>query len=266
MNKKSFFKVSILMTFFNEEKFIQRSLKSLINQSFRNWEAIVIDDCSTDNSADIIKKFKDQRIKYFKLQQHKGRTSALNFGLQKCKGRFISILDADDFYFKNKLKKQIKLLKKDKEIKFLASWGKLIDSEGKKITIFKTPKNIEKIKKKLFTTNIIGHSSVIYDKNFAEKNNLIPYKYDYAVDYELTLKFLKITKVHVIPESLVAFTFRGDSVSYLNKNKIKVIKDDLKSLNYVKKNFTFDLNDKINIEFKNLKLIFKLILTKIGIV
>lgn len=266
MNKKSFFKVSILMTFFNEEKFIKRSLKSLINQSFKNWEAVIIDDCSTDNSADIIKKFKDQRIKYFKLKKHKGRTSALNFGLQKCKGRFISILDADDFYFKNKLKKQINLLKKNKEIKFLASWGKFIDSKGKKITIFKTPKTIKKIKKKLFTTNIIGHSSVIYDKNFAKKNNLIPYKYDYAVDYELTLKFLKITKVHVIPEILVAFTMRGDSVTYLNKNKITVIKDDFKSLNYVKKNFTCDLNDQINIELKKVKLILKLILTKMGII
>ena len=78
MNKKGFFKVSILMTFFNEEKFIQRSLKSLINQSFKNWEAVIIDDCSSDNSADIVKKFKDQRIKYFKLQKHRGRTKALN--------------------------------------------------------------------------------------------------------------------------------------------------------------------------------------------
>ena len=112
--------------------------------------------------------------------------------------------------------------------------------------------------KKLFTTNIIGHSSVIYDKNFAKKNNLIPYKYDYAVDYELTLKFLKITKVHIIPETLVAFTMRGDSVTYLNKNKVTVIKDDLKSLNYVKKNFTCDLNDQMNIEFKRVKLIFKI--------
>ena len=109
------------------------------------------------------------RIKYFKLQQHKGRTSALNFGLQKCKGRFISILDADDFYFKNKLKKQIKLLKKDKKIKFLASWGKLIDSEGKKISTFKAPKSIEKIKKKLFKTNIIGHSLLFTIKILLKK-------------------------------------------------------------------------------------------------
>ena len=65
MNKKSFFKVSILMTFFNEEKFIQRSLKSLINQSFKNWEAVIVDDCSTDNSADIIKIFNSLILKFF---------------------------------------------------------------------------------------------------------------------------------------------------------------------------------------------------------
>ena len=254
------------MTIFNEEKFIKRSLISLINQSFKNWEAIIIDDCSTDNSSEVIKKFKDKRIKYTRLKRHKGRTQAINHGLQKCKGRFISILDADDFYFKDKLKKQIKLLKKNKDIKFLASWSKIINPKGKKITTYKTPKTIEKIKKELFNTHIIGHYSIIYNKNFAKKNNLIPYKFDYAVDYELTLKFLKITKIHVIPESLVAITWRSDSVSNLNKNKIIVIKDDLKALNYVKKNFTLDLNDKMNIEVKKLKLILKLILVKVGII
>lgn len=260
------FKVSILMTIFNEEKYIQRSLNSVINQSFKNWEAVIIDDCSTDNSARKIKRFKDQRIKYIKLKQHRGRTKALNFGLQKCKGKYISILDADDFYFKNKLKKQIEFLKGNKEIKFLASWSKIVNSQGKKITIYKTPETSEKIKKQLFTTNNIGHSSIIYDKDFAKKNNLLPYEYDYAVDYELTLKFLKITKVHVITEPLVAITRRDSSVTHLNKNKIIVIKDNLKLLNYVKKNFTHDFNDKINIELKKLKLILKCILTKIGII
>ncbi len=61
------FKVSILMTIFNEEKYIQRSLNSVIDQSFKNWEAVIIDDCSTDNSARKIKRFKDQRIKYIKF-------------------------------------------------------------------------------------------------------------------------------------------------------------------------------------------------------
>ena len=256
MNKKSFFKVSILMTFFNEEKFIQRSLKSLINQSFKNWEAVIVDDCSTDNSADIIKKFKDQRIKYFKLQQHKGRTSALNFGLQKCKGRFISILDADDFYFKNKLKKQIKLLKKDKEIKFLASWANVIDGEGKRILTYKTPLTYKKIKKKLLFSNIIGHSSIIYEKNFAKRKKLIPYKFKYAVDYELTLKFLKITRIHVILKPLVTCTWRDDSVTNLRKNRFIVIKDDLRCLNYVKKNFKLNINDKVIFYLKKIKLIF----------
>ena len=252
-------KVSILMTVFDEEKYILRSLNSLINQSYKKWEAIIVDDFSTDNTAKIIKKLNDKRIKYTKLQKHMGRNFAINYGLKRCSGKYISILDADDIYLKNKLEKQIDFLENNKEIKFLASWANVIDGEGKRILTYKTPLTYKKIKKKLLFSNIIGHSSIIYEKNFAKRKKLIPYKFKYAVDYELTLKFLKISKIHVILKPLVTCTWRDDSVSNLKKNRIIVIKDDLRCLNYVKKNFKLNFNDKVTFYLKKFKLIVKLI-------
>ena len=103
------------MTVFDEEKYIFRSLNSLINQSYKKWEAIIVDDFSTDDTAKIIKQLNDKRIKYTKLQKHMGRKFAINHGLKRCSGKYISILDADDIYLKNKLKKQIDFLENNKE-------------------------------------------------------------------------------------------------------------------------------------------------------
>ncbi len=248
------------MTVFNDEKFVMRSLKSLINQSFKKWEAIIIDDYSTDNTANLIKKFKDKRIKYFKPKKHLGRTPALNVGLKYCNGKYISILDADDFYYKDKLKKQVRLLEDNKSIKFLASWANIIDSRGNKISILKTPVSNDRIKKELYTTNIISHSSVIYDRDFAKKNKLIPYKLKYAQDYLTTLKFLKITDIYVIPKPLVAITWRNNSMTTSKQYRITVVKDELKALAYVKKNFTLDFKEKVEFTLRKLKLFFKLTL------
>jgi len=78
-------KISVLMTVFNAENFLKSSIRSIIRQSFLQWELIIIDDCSKDNSLNIIKSFKNKKIKVYKLKRHLGRTKALNYGIKKCK-------------------------------------------------------------------------------------------------------------------------------------------------------------------------------------
>ena len=76
-------KISVLMTVYNAEKFIKESVQSILSQSYKNLELLIIDDCSTDKSLQLIKKFKDKRIRLFALKQHIGRTKSLNYGLKK---------------------------------------------------------------------------------------------------------------------------------------------------------------------------------------
>ena len=90
------FKVSILMTVYNHQRYVYKSIKSILNQSYNNFEFIIINNGSSDSSWDIIKKFKDKRIKIYNLKKNIGRTECLNFGLKKCKGKFIAIQDSDD--------------------------------------------------------------------------------------------------------------------------------------------------------------------------
>ena len=119
------------MTVFNAEKYLKKSIGSIENQTYKNWELIIIDDKSSDQSTSIIKSFKNKKIKYFFLKKKLGRTKALNFGLKKCKGKYIAILDADDVAYSTRLKDQIIYLKKNEEISLLGSWGLKIDQKDK---------------------------------------------------------------------------------------------------------------------------------------
>lgn len=96
-------KFSIIMPTYNREKTIGRAIKSVLNQSYKNWELIVVDDGSTDNTNDEINKIKDSRLKYF-FQENKGRSSARNSGISLSSGDFICFLDSDDKYYPHHLK------------------------------------------------------------------------------------------------------------------------------------------------------------------
>ena len=100
--------VSIIMPSYNTAKYIGESIRSVQNQTYENWELIIIDDCSTDNSEEILKKYslEDNRICYLKNEKNSGAAVSRNRGLRKAKGKWIAFLDSDDLWDKEKLEKQ----------------------------------------------------------------------------------------------------------------------------------------------------------------
>ena len=260
-------KISVLITVFNGEDYIKKCLVSLKNQTYKNWEAIIIDDKSTDNTLKIIKKcFTDKRFKLIALKKNIGRIRAVNYGLTKCSGDYIAILDSDDIANKNRLKKQIEFFKKNKQAKIVASFAHKIDKKGKIIGKFIGPTNIQEIKNTLMTFNFIPHSTIMYCQKYARKIKAIPYKFKYAIDYELYIKFLRYTDVYVIPEILGSIRFLENSITNLRKNKLMVIRDDLICLKYTKKYFKFDFRNKINFLLRKNKLNIKLIFCRLKII
>lgn len=105
-------KVSIITPVYNSDVFLKDTIESVINQTYQSWEWIIVDDCSTDNSNQIIEKYllTDKRIKYYQLEQNSGAAVARNYALEKAKGRFIAYLDADDIWNENKLQKQLEFM------------------------------------------------------------------------------------------------------------------------------------------------------------
>ena len=110
--KKKIPLVSIVVNCFNGEKFLKKSINSIINQTYKNWEIIFWDNNSTDNSSVEIKSFKDKRIKYFKSSKFNTLYKSRNLAIKRTKGDLICFLDTDDLWKKNKLKDQVHIMKK----------------------------------------------------------------------------------------------------------------------------------------------------------
>lgn len=105
--------VSIIMPSYNTDKFIAASIKSILAQTYKNWELIIVDDCSTDNTDTVVTSFNDDRIKYFKNKKNSGAAISRNRALRKATGRWIAFLDSDDIWHPKKLEKQIAFMKKN---------------------------------------------------------------------------------------------------------------------------------------------------------
>ena len=176
--------VSIILNCFNGEKFLKKTLDSIKLQSYKNWELIFIDNHSTDNSKLIFKSYKDKRFKYFKTKKHLSLYSARNFGVNKSKGDFISFIDADDWWIKNKIEKQITLFFKNHNLDIVFSNVFIYEEKNKKkklfikkkikfinsqslINKFEMPILTTMIKKKIFKSNKFNNQyTIIGDFDF----------------------------------------------------------------------------------------------------
>ena len=114
--------VSIIMPSYNTGKFIKETINSVLNQTYNNWELIIVDDCSTDDTEEIVNAIKDNRIKFLKNSTNSGAAISRNKAIKEAKGKWIAFLDSDDLWKKEKIEKQIKFMKKNNDY---AMWLKI---------------------------------------------------------------------------------------------------------------------------------------------
>ena len=105
--------VSIIMPSYNTSQYIAETIQSVIDQSYQNWELIIVDDCSTDNTDYVVSKINDQRIIFLKNKKNSGAAVSRNRALREAKGKWIAFLDSDDLWKSDKLEKQIQFMKKN---------------------------------------------------------------------------------------------------------------------------------------------------------
>ena len=159
--------VSILINCYNSANYISRAINSVINQTYNNWELIIWDDGSTDNTVNIIKNFKDDRIRLFLQEKNLGLCKSRLNVIEKINGSLVSILDADDYFESEKISKQINVFKNKKDVALCTTWTKFYDENLSIKKIFKSDLNNNDLKKKLLFHNIIPHSSIMYKKEAA---------------------------------------------------------------------------------------------------
>lgn len=202
--------VSIVMPSYNCARFIAESVESVINQTYSNWELIIIDDHSSDNTKEIIESFHDDRIQYYLNEQNRGAAFSRNLALKKAKGEWIAFLDSDDIWLADKLEKQLKFMI-EHGYKFTCSYCCYIDEDSKSLGIIDTcPKHITKIMNYLY--NWIGSLTVMYHvpeigvvqiKDLKKRN-----------DYALWLKVFKKADCYSVPEVLAKYRVRKQSISH----------------------------------------------------
>ena len=157
--------VSIITPVYNSERFVEATIKSVQSQTYTNWEMILVDDLSTDNSESVIKKLQesDSRIKYIRLKENSGAAVARNTAIENARGRYIAFLDSDDLWKINKLEKQINFMKEHK-YGFTFTSYELMSEDGKNLNkIVQVPQKINY--DGLLKNTIIGCLTVVVDRN-----------------------------------------------------------------------------------------------------
>lgn len=211
--------VSIIMPSYNTANYISESINSVINQSYKNWELIVVDDCSTDNTDEVIKDFlKDSRIKYLKNKENSGAAISRNKALRIAKGEWIAFLDSDDLWSHKKLEKQIKFMEQNNYNFSYTKYGE-IDEQGNNLNIeISGPKKITKFG--MYNYCWLGCLTVMYNR---EKIGLIQIKdIKKNNDYAMWLKICKKENCYLYPYSLALYRKRNGSIS--RQSYLKLIK------------------------------------------
>lgn len=202
--------VSIIMPSYNTASFILETIQSILNQTYSNWELIIVDDCSTDNTDDIVATFNDPRIHYLKNEKNRGAAISRNYALREAKGKWIAFLDSDDLWTEDKLEKQICFMEENNYLFSYTNYEK-IDEKGQSLSILVTgPKVINK--HKMYRYCYPGCLTVMFNRlelgelqiEDIKKNN----------DYAMWLVLCKKAKCYLLDLKLAKYRIRKNSISH----------------------------------------------------
>lgn len=205
---------SIIMAVFNGEKFIAQAIESVLNQTFADYEFLIINDGSTDSTEELVKAYSNPKIKIFTLP-HLGLAKALNSGLARSTGRLIARIDADDWWEPNKLEKQLNFLNAKPSYSFIASGRTCINAEGKKIAESESDHDLDyaRLKDKLGCFNVICHSSVVFKREILALTGYYAETIPYCEDYEYWVRILCNNKGYSLGQALVHYRIHPNMLS-----------------------------------------------------
>lgn len=224
---------------YNGASYIAKAIGSILNQTFYNFELLIINDGSIDESEKVIKEFKDDRIRYFSFGQNRGLVSSLNFGIEKAQGKYIARIDADDISAPNRLEKQVKFLDNSPEYVLIGSSVELIPSGKIKIP----PLTHQEIGIGLGFNNVFFHSTMIF-RSILVKNHGLRYKKEYlgCEDYKLWTEAIAFGKAGNLLIHGMKYRIHSNQIS---KNKSQELNS---RLNLIRENYLIDLGIRWNSE------------------
>jgi glycosyltransferase involved in cell wall biosynthesis len=228
--------VSVILPVYNEEDYINHALDSILGQSYKDLEVVIIDDGSNDNTKHIIRSRNDKRIRYHR-HNNKGITKSLNKGIKLSNGQFIARMDADDISELDRIRCQLDYIKKRQNTHIVGSWYNVIDESGNIVTTKKI--SFKKgVKKQLKQSSTLCHGSVMMRKKAVQELGGYNENFKYAQDYELWVRaYNRGYKFGIIKKVLYNFRITRHSITnrkgneqkyYAERAKSKLTKEDIR--------------------------------------
>jgi glycosyltransferase involved in cell wall biosynthesis len=201
------------MPVYNAERYVSEAINSVLAQTFTDFEFIIIDDGSTDASADIITQYKDQRIRFIRKPRNEGLVSALNLGIELALGEYIARMDADDIALPERLEKQVAFLDSHPDVVVLGTKAWRIDPAGKIIESMVSVTRWEDVHRYLRSgANRLIHSSVMMRTEIVRKIGGYREQFRHAEDFDLWLRILEHGKICNLPEKLMLYRSNSSGV------------------------------------------------------
>lgn len=239
--------VSVVMPVKNVEKYIDESLQSIINQTYKNIEIVIIDDHSQDETYNIIKNYQkiDKRIKIFRNSSTKYISHSLNTGIKHSKGKYIIRMDGDDYSYPNRIATQVKFMEKNPKI---GVSGGSIDVCNEKLNILFTkcyPLNDHDIRKKIFYMSPFAHPATIWRSNMLKQTKGYNIHLFGAEDYDLYFRIGKMCNMANIDNILIKYRLSNHSFSYRKHIRQESLTLYIRMKAYVEYGYFMSLKERI---------------------
>ena len=211
--------VSVLLPVYNSEKYLRHSIESILNQTYDNFELILINDGSSDGSQIIIKEINDPRLVVLEFEENKGIVEALNYGMDACKGKYIARMDSDDIAVIDRLEKQVNFLETHPEYVVVGGQARIF---GESDRLYEVPTDLGIINVALYFENPLVHPTIMMRRKVLHENQLKYHKeLKHLEDWGLWLELSKKGKIGNLQDVLVNYRFEGQNITAKNKNTLK---------------------------------------------
>ncbi len=213
-------KVSVVIPAYNHEKYVGEAIQSVLDQTFQDFELIIINDGSTDNTEAEILKFKDERIRYYS-QGNRGLSATLNRGIELARGEYFNFLPSDDAFFPEKLEIQLKIFEEDPALGLVFAYPQLIDAEGREIKddlvaqwAIVPYETKEEIFPALFERNFLSAPTALIKMDCFRRVGVFDESLKYAQDYDMWMKVLKYYECRLMKQPLVRYRWHGENLTW----------------------------------------------------
>ena len=212
--------VSVIMTVYNGERYLNEAIRSILDQTFEDLEFVIIDDGSTDGTPEILEKLRDPRVRIL-IQENRGLTASLNRGIRESRGRLIARMDADDISHPERIERQVTYLREHPDVGLVGTRTAFIDENSHVVGIYPIALSDARIRKRMMKGNIIFHGSVMFRRTCTDEVGMYREVFACSQDYDLWLRISERYRLANLNEVLYFWRINPEGITYQRYRRLK---------------------------------------------